>query len=147
MARLFDFQSTAVRELLTGKHFIISGTGSGKTAMALVWAELMQKQTGKTKLLVVTTASKAKTGDFEEEAEVWAPSLSKSLSSFSVLSWHKLAAWANANSSEFGDYMVIFDEVQKASAGISSGMGTAFLQQYGEEQNQLHEHLCQRPDL
>lgn len=127
MARLFDFQSTAVRELLTGKHFIISGTGSGKTAMALVWAALMQKQTGKTKLLVVTTASKAKTGDFEEEAGVWAPSLSKSLSSFSVLSWHKLRAWVDANGSELGDYMVILDEVQKGSAGVSSGMGKAFL--------------------
>lgn len=123
MARLFDFQSTAVRELLTGKHFIISGTGSGKTAMALVWAELMQKQTGKTKLLVVTTASKAKTGDFEEEAEVWAPSLSKSLSSFSVLSWHKLRAWADANWSELGDYMVIFDECLPADTLVRTDKG------------------------
>jgi len=123
MARLFDFQSTAVRELLTGKHFIISGTGSGKTAMALVWAELMQKQTGKTKLLVVTTASKAKTGDFEEEAGVWAPSLSKSLSSFSVLSWHKLRAWVDANLSELGDYMVIFDECLPADTLVRTDKG------------------------
>lgn len=127
MATLFDFQSTAVRELLTGKHFIISGTGSGKTAMALVWAELMQKQTGKTKLLVVTTASKAKTGDFEEEAEVWAPSLSKSLSSFSVLSWHKLRAWVDTNWDSLEDYVYVFDETHKAKSGVSSGMGKAFL--------------------
>ena len=39
MARLFDFQSTAVRELLTGKHFIISGTGclAGDTPIPMAY--------------------------------------------------------------------------------------------------------------
>lgn len=127
MAGLFDFQATAVRKLLDGKHFVISGTGSGKTAMALAWAERAQKLTGKTKLAVITTASKSKTGDFEDEAKTWAPSLSKSLSSFSVLSWHKLAAWVNENWLDLANYIVIFDEVQKGSAGVSSAMGKAFL--------------------
>lgn len=124
---LYEFQKDAIKQLLRGKHFIISGVGSGKTAMALIWAEYKQKQTRKTKLLIVTTASKSKTGDFEREADEWAPALKKSLSSFSVLSWHKLKTWVDAHAKSLGDYIVIFDEVQRGSAGVSSGMGKAFL--------------------
>jgi hypothetical protein len=127
MAELFRFQQEAVTQLLDDKHFIISGTGSGKTAMSLSWAEQKCKKTGKSKLLIVTTASKSKTGDFENEMEEWRPSFSNSLSSLLVLSWHKLAAWVNANADSVKDYVVIFDEVQKGSAGVSSGMGKAFL--------------------
>lgn len=127
MPKLFDFQENSVEQLLSGKHFIISGTGSGKTAMAMVWAEKKAKQTGKKKLLVVTTASKSKTGDFENEANIWAPTIKKTLSSFSVLSWHKLKKWADNNIDDIANYIVVFDEVAKASAGISSGMGKAFL--------------------
>lgn len=127
MAEMFDFQKQAVSQLLSGKHIIVAGVGSGKTAMALVWAEQKQRETGKNKLLVVTTASKSKTGDFEKEAEEWTPSLLKSLSSFSVLSWHKLAAWVQANWSSLDEYIIILDEIQRAKAGISSGMGKAFL--------------------
>lgn len=127
MAELFDFQNKAVEKLCDGKHFIVAGCGAGKTAMALVWAEHACNITGKNKLLIVTTASKSKTGDFEEEADTWCPSLKKSLSSFSVLSWHKLRAWVNTNWGSLGDYVYIFDEVQRAKAGVSSGMGRAFL--------------------
>lgn len=127
MPTLFNFQEQAVRQLIGGKHFIISGVGSGKTAMALVWAEQKCKETGKKNILVVTTASKSRTGDFEAEASIWCPSLLKSLSSFSVLSWHKLRAWVNTNWKSLGDYVYIFDEVQRAKAGVSSGMGRAFL--------------------
>lgn len=124
---LFKFQRESVVKLLTGKRFIIAGCGAGKTAIALVWADQKQQRTGKTKLLVVTTASKSKTGDFEQEADVWAPSLKASLSSFTVLSWHKLRAWASEHRGSIDEYIVIFDEVQRGSAGISSGMGKAFL--------------------
>lgn len=124
---LFPFQEQAVAQLLTGKHFIIAGVGSGKTAMSLVWAEQKQRETRKHKLVVITTASKSKTGDFEKEAEEWTPSLLKSLSSFSVFSWHKLRAWVGANFNDLNDYIYIFDEVQRAKAGVSSGMGKAFL--------------------
>lgn len=75
MPELFNFQKQAVEQLVDGKHFIISGVGSGKTAMALKWAEQKCKETGKKHVLVVTTASKSKTGDFEEEADLWCPSL------------------------------------------------------------------------
>ena len=87
MAELFDFQNTAVEKLSEGKHFIVAGCGAGKTAMAVVWAEQKCHETGKNKVVIVTTASKSRTGDFEEEADTWCPSFRKSLSSFSVLSW------------------------------------------------------------
>lgn len=135
MASLFDFQRQAVSQLLVGKHIVVSGCGSGKTAMAMVWAELKCKETGKEKVLVVTTASKchARTAeglnDFEADARLFcSSSFSKSLSSsLSLISWHKLSAWVNANWSSLEDYVVIFDELQKAGAGVSSGMGKAFL--------------------
>lgn len=127
MATLYDFQKTAVSQLMNGKHIIISGVGSGKTAMALTWVAQKCKETGKDKVLVVTTASKSRTGDFEQEAEVWCPSLLRSLSSFSALSWHKLRAWVDANWRSLGEYVYVFDELQRCAAGVSSGMGRAFL--------------------
>ena len=127
MANLYDFQSTSVKQLLEGKHIVVAGCGAGKTAMALVWAERKCNETGKRKVLVVTTASKSRTGDFEQEAGEWCPSLLKSLSSFSVLSWHKLRAWVDANWNSLDEYVYILDEVQRAKSGVSSGMGRAFL--------------------
>lgn len=127
VATLYNFQEQAVEQLMGGKHFIISGVGSGKTAMALVWAGQKCEETGKKDVLIVTTASKSRTGDFEQEADVWCPSLRESLSSFSVLSWHKLRAWVDANSQWLHNYVFIFDEIQRAKAGVSSGMGRAFL--------------------
>lgn len=125
---LYNFQKEAINQLAIGKHFIISGVGSGKTAMAVVWAEQKCKETGKSKVLIVTTASKSRTGDFEEEARAWcSSSFFNSLSSFSVLSWHKLRAWVDTNWESLGDYVVVFDEIQRGSAGVSSGMGKAFL--------------------
>lgn len=108
------------------KHYFITHN-SGKTAMSLVWAYKMIKETGKNKLLVVTTASKSRTGDFENEADEWTPQLKGALSEFSVISWHKLSAWVNEKQHDIIDYVVVFDEVQRAKAGVSSGMGRAFL--------------------
>ena len=124
---LYKFQSDSVNQLLNGKRFVIAGCGAGKTAISLVWANKKLKETGKNKLLVVTTASKSRTGDFENEADDWTPELKKTLSSFLVISWHKLAAWVKENWANIEDYVVIFDEVQRGSAGVSSGMGRAFL--------------------
>ena len=132
MAELYQFQSDAIHELLRGKHFIVAGCGAGKTAMALLWASVVRHQTQINNLVVVTTASKSKTGDFEQEIAEWCPSLKKSLSSFTVLSWHKLRAWVEAHRQELGNYIYIFDEVQRAKAGVSSGMGRAFLSVTGK---------------
>lgn len=127
MAELYNFQSASVKQLLDGKHIVVAGCGAGKTAMALVWAEQKCMATGKDKVVVVTTASKSRTGDFEQEAGEWCPSLLQSLSSFSVLSWHKLRAWVESNWNSLGEYVYVFDEIQRAKAGVSSGMGKAFL--------------------
>ena len=108
-------------------YFVTHNCGAGKTAMALVWAEQKCMTTGKDKVVVVTTASKSRTGDFEQEAGEWCPSLLNSLSSFSVLSWHKLRAWVESNWNSLGEYVYVFDEIQRAKAGVSSGMGKAFL--------------------
>lgn len=124
---LYKFQNDSINQLLDGKHFVIAGCGAGKTAISLVWAYRKIKETGKKNLLIVTTASKSKTGDFENEADEWTPELKKSLSSLSVISWHKLAAWVNEKQHDVAKYVVIFDEVQRAKAGVSSGMGKAFL--------------------
>lgn len=124
MPTLYDFQKKSIAQLLAKKHFIISGMGSGKTAMAVVWARLKCEQTNKNKVLIITTASKSRTGDFQEEDKTWNQDSGRELT---VLSWHKLAAWVNENWASLGNYVIVFDEIQRGSAGISSGMGKAFL--------------------
>lgn len=127
MATLYDFQKLAIHELLNGKHFIISGVGSGKTAMALKWCQRKCEETGKRKVLVVTTASKSRTGDFEEEDKIWNDDSERSKRSLEVISWHKLTRWLSEHRPYINDYVIIWDEVHKAKAGVSSGMGNAFL--------------------
>lgn len=127
MAELYNFQKTAVSQLMNGKRIIVAGCGSGKNPMSMVWASKKCMETGKNKIVVVTTASKAKTNDHWDDLCAFSPSFSKSLSSFSLLSWHKLRAWVQANWRSLGDYVYVFDEVQRAKAGVSSGMGRAFL--------------------
>jgi len=115
---------------MRGKHIVIAGTGSGKGTTAVVWAREKCHETGKSKVLVVTTASKAhmEPNDFVLDMDKWCgSSFRESLSSLSVISWHKLAAWLTAHSSELSEWVFIFDEIAKASAGVSSGMGKAFL--------------------
>lgn len=128
MAQLYKYQEQAVAELLRGKHIVVAGTGCGKGAMAVIWAKCVCARTGKDKVLVITTASKSRTGDFEADADLWCgSSFRTSLSSFSVISWHKLRAWVQAHATELAQWVIIADEVAKASAGVSSGMGRAFL--------------------
>ena len=135
MAELFPFQQEAVAQLMAGMKIIISNTGSGKSAMAMVFAEQKCREADKNKVLVVTTASKCKAktaqglNDFEDEAQKFcSSSFSKSLlSSLSLISWHKLASWTAEHWAEIGNYVIIWDELQKAAAGASSKMGRAFL--------------------
>lgn len=127
MAELYNFQKTAVSQLMNGKHIIVAGCGSGKNPMSMVWATKKCMETGKNKIVVVTTASKAKTNDHWDDLCAFSPSFSESLSSFSLLSWHKLRAWVESNWNSLGEYVYIFDEIQRAKAGVSSGMGRAFL--------------------
>ena len=135
MAELYDFQKQAVANLLSGKRFIISSTGSGKSAVSMVWARLKCERTGKDKVLVVTTASKAKTldeqgrNDFEAEADEWNGEAWRKnmIVNFTVISWHKFKAWTFEHADDLADWVVIMDEVHRGAAGVSSGFGRAFL--------------------
>lgn len=135
MMSLFDFQKESVARLLAGKHIVVSGCGSGKSAIAMCWAEQKCRETGKRNVLVVTTASKchARTAegldDFSADARLFcSSSFYNSLSSsLSLISWHKLKAWTQEHWSQIQDYVIVFDEIAKAGAGVSSGMGKAFL--------------------
>ena len=71
MATLYKYQEEAVEDLLDGKHIVVAGTGCGKGAMAVIWAQAMCKRTKKKKVLVITTASKSRTGDLEADADLW----------------------------------------------------------------------------
>ena len=126
--RLYDYQQKAVRDLLNGKNIVVSQTGSGKSAMAVVYAREMCERTGKRKVVVVTTASKSRTNDFQDDADAWnGVEWREGLDSFEVVSWHKFAKWVTAQWTHITDYVLIADEVAKMSAGVSSGMGRAFL--------------------
>lgn len=133
---LYKFQETAIADLLSGKHIVISSTGSGKGAMAVIWASEMCKRKKKQRVLVVTTASKSRTGDFEADADAWCgKEFRENLKEFTVISWHKLRAWNDVHHSAVSNYVIIFDEIAKAAAGVSSGMGRAFLQITKETSN------------
>lgn len=128
--KLYQHQVDSISELLAGKHILIAATGVGKGAVSVKWSEAMCKRTGKNKVLVVTTASKAhlKPNDFEQDVVTWcSSSFKKSLSSLSVISWAKLADWADAHWGDLEDWVIIFDEVAAVKNGISSNRGKAFL--------------------
>lgn len=123
--KLYDFQEEAVRDLMNGKRFVIANCGAGKTAMLFNWLD----RVGKKKVLVITTASKVKSGDFITEAdkfngEEWRNSLDR----YEIVSWHMLSKWVSNNILEdFSEWAIAFDEVAKAGAGVSSAMGKSFL--------------------
>lgn len=127
MSELYKFQNTSVERLLEGKHFIVAGCGSGKNPMSVVWAAKKCQETGKKKILVVTTASKARTTDHVDDFNSFVPLSCRKEITITTLSWHKLRAWVGAHWREIPDYVYVFDEVQRAKAGVSSGMGRAFL--------------------
>ena len=135
MAELYDFQRQAVSNLMDDKHIVVAGCGAGKTAMAVVWARLKCEATGLKRVLVVTTASKSRTGDFEEEDKEWNDDSERGEREVAVISWHKLRAWVEANWRSLDSYVYIFDEIQRAKAGVSSGMGKAFLKITGRTNN------------
>lgn len=65
MPDLYPFQQEAINGLCHGKRFCIMPVGTGKAAVMFNWL----KWTNKRKVLIVTTASKVRTGDFLEEAK------------------------------------------------------------------------------
>ena len=123
--KLYDYQLKAVDELRKDKYILVAGTGLGKGFISLEWA----RQTGRPNIVVVTQASKRDSHDFENEARQLDPKWVDSLSSFVVLSWNGFNKWRGQHrlQIDWSKYAFIFDEVHRAKAGVSSGMGKAFL--------------------
>lgn len=130
MPSLYPFQQQAVDELCNGARLVVVGTGCGKSAIMMRWL----KATEKKQILIVTTPSKVKSGDFIEEAKTWCgQEWIDGLNSFVIISWHKLKKWKDLNLwlikkvKHEHNWAIAFDEVAKAKAGWSSGMGRSFL--------------------
>lgn len=124
MSELFNFQKTALNDLVHGKHIVVQATGSGKTAVMMRWLASSYASN----VLIVTTPSKRDSGDFIKDADEWNGEMWRiKLTKFEVISWHGLAKWVKAHAHELYKWTYAFDEIQKAKAGVSSGMGKAFL--------------------
>ena len=102
------------------KHYFITHN-SGKTAMALTWAAEQCRRTGKHKVLVVTTASKVRTGDFEKEDKIWNDDSEER--EMVVISWHKLKAWVEQNWKGLEEWVVIADECLPADTKVKTENG------------------------
>lgn len=123
--QLYPYQQKTVDALIGGKHIAILGTGFGKSPIAMRWLYESMSVNKIKKVLVVTTASKSKSGDFEHEADVWnGEDWRAGLDEFTVISWHRFKKWTDENSKKLGEYMYVLDEVAKAK-GYMSGMGIA----------------------
>ena len=123
MPNLYKFQEQAVADLDAGKHICVLATGAGKTAVMFRWL----RDTGKKRVVVITTATKARSGDMQKEAVLWnGQEWLDSLESFDVISWHKADKFSlNLRLNHLEDYAFAFDEVQKCK-GYRTGMGYAF---------------------
>lgn len=120
MAELYEHQKLSIAQLLAGKKIITAGVGLGKGAIAVVWAAKRCAETGKGKILVITTSSKARTGDFESDYKLWnAPDDIM----MEVISWHKLKRWVEEHWKTLDEYVVIADECMPADTKVSTDKG------------------------
>lgn len=121
---LYQFQKISIRDLCNGKHICVQDVGTGKSAVMMRWLALQKPS----KVLIVTTPSKRDSGDFLRDADTWnGEGWRDTLKDFEIISWHGLSKWVAGHTHELGKWCYAFDEIQKAKAGISSGMGKAFL--------------------
>lgn len=125
MPELYTFQQATVQALLSGKKIAILGTGFGKTAIAMRWLYEKSQATHKRNALIITTATKAHSGDMESEAAMWNGDEWASKMRITVTSWHKLHDWQKQHKDTLGQYLYVFDEVAKVK-GYTTGMGRAF---------------------
>ena len=124
MPSLYGFQSKALIDLTQrGRHICLLPTGAGKTAVMFKWLE----KTGKKNVVIITTATKAKSGDMQKEALMWnGQEWLDGLESFKVISWHKLDEFSlQVGLNHLENYAFAFDEVQKCK-GYTTGMGAGF---------------------
>ena len=104
------------------KHCYITHN-TGKTAVMFRWL----RDTGRKRVVIITTATKARSGDMQKEAVLWnGQEWLDSLESFEVISWHKLDKYSlQLPLLRLGNYAFAFDEVQKCK-GYTTGMGYGF---------------------
>lgn len=120
---LYGFQKESIKDLLGGKHICVQDVGTGKSAVMMKWL----KEKNVKRVLIITTPSKRDSGDFLRDADTWnGVEWRRGLKDFEIISWHGLAKWVSKHA-DFKEWAYAFDEIQKAKAGISSGMGKAFL--------------------
>lgn len=122
-SKLYRFQKQSLSDMfVSGKKFCILPTGAGKTAVMFNWLKYMNPE----RVLIVTTASKRDSGDFEKEADIWCGAGWKnSLVEFEIISWHSLYSWISEHWTTLDEYTYAFDEVHNAS-GANSKMSMAF---------------------
>ena len=126
MRQLYDFQKETERDLLGDKRIAVVMTGGGKTAIAMRWLHDKCLITGLKKVLIITTATKSRSGDMEQEADMWnGEGWRESLDAFEVISWHKLSNWTLDNYAHISEYVIVADEIQKIK-GYTTGMGKTF---------------------
>lgn len=121
----YPFQLDAINRLNNGIRLIIAPPGSGKTLMFFQWLE----QQNAHKIVIVTTASKAKSGDFlREMVKFTSPKFQSDIDKLEVVSWHMLKKWTTDKTPrELSDWVFVADECQRCKQGVSSMMGRAFL--------------------
>lgn len=125
---LYPFQRESVEQLLRGKHILYAGMGMGKNPISMVWAAEKCRRTGKDKVLVISTPSKVRTHDHEDDMRDFVgQAFVGSLKALEKTSWHQLHKWVNAHKSNLSEWVVVADELQRAKAGTSSRMGRSFL--------------------
>lgn len=125
MPNLYKYQEKAVADLCHGKKICLMSVGTGKTAVMFNWL----KRTGKRHVVIVTTASKVKSGDMMKEAVLWnGQDWVDSLDEFTIISWHRLSRHLaqNLNVLHLSDYAFAFDEIAKGKS-YSSAMSKAFM--------------------
>ena len=132
---LYPFQIDTVRALLDNpdRHIVVAGVGTGKTAIAMVWAQTVCETKHLRKVLVITTASKSKTkdaegrNDFELEADDFRGRwFRQSLDAFETVSWNSLHKWVAEHRAHLREWVIVADEIQRIK-GWTTGMGKAFL--------------------
>lgn len=126
--QLYNFQKQAIRDLCSNKHIACMSVGTGKSAVMMRWLEYKASEHNKQKVLIVTTPSKRDSGDFINDADTWnGERWRKRFNEFNIISWNGLSKWVGEHYNKLDEYVYAFDEIQKAKAGVSSGMGKAFL--------------------
>lgn len=135
MKPLYQFQRQAILALLRDpkKHIVVATVGSGKGATSVYWAAKKCAETGKRKVLVITTSSKTKVrdaykrNDFEQDADNFVSPKFRQAVQFETVSWDLLYKWVENHKNELSRWVYIADEVAKMKAGVSSRRGRAFL--------------------